>query len=293
MRMQILDQHRLGRHIRQSIDDIVFHSLRIYGKKATDDVGERALSHGVVHARTAQLLKCMDKLMEEDTIRDSYRKAHFLDCVSHELRTPLNAILGFSDILCDEHIYSQLPAEELEECRARGRQGTRDLRHMVSGTLEMWVIGTGQQPVERTTCHLSPLLHGVVRDYKTQVAKGITLRTDFGGNLTPIHTDPILLKRAINLLMDNACKFTREGSITLGARSHTSSTEIFVADTGCGIPADKAETVFGYFEKLDEFVPGIGLGLCLCRTTLRLLDAEVRLDTDYEGGCRFVIKMMA
>jgi signal transduction histidine kinase len=67
--------------------------------------------------------------------------------------------------------------------------------------------------------------------------------------------------------------------------------EISVADTGCGIPEEKAETVFLHFEKVDSFVPGIGLGLSLCRSIITLLKGKVFLDTSYKGGSKFVIQL--
>jgi signal transduction histidine kinase len=67
--------------------------------------------------------------------------------------------------------------------------------------------------------------------------------------------------------------------------------EISVEDTGIGVPPEKAEVIFRHFEKLDEFVPGIGLGLSLCRAILRLLGGEVKLDTAYTGGARFVVSL--
>jgi signal transduction histidine kinase len=64
-----------------------------------------------------------------------------------------------------------------------------------------------------------------------------------------------------------------------------------VADTGCGIPPEKAELIFQHFEKVDSFIPGIGLGLSLCRAIVTLLQGEVFLDTTYNGGSRFVIRL--
>jgi signal transduction histidine kinase len=67
-------------------------------------------------------------------------------------------------------------------------------------------------------------------------------------------------------------------------------TEITVTDTGCGIPPEKADDIFHHFEKVDSFIPGIGLGLSLCRSIITLLRGEVYLDTDYKEGSRFVVR---
>jgi signal transduction histidine kinase len=65
-----------------------------------------------------------------------------------------------------------------------------------------------------------------------------------------------------------------------------------VVDTGCGIPEEKAEEIFQSFAKVDSFVPGIGLGLTLCRSLVRLIGGEVTLDTNYTNGARFVVKLV-
>jgi K+-sensing histidine kinase KdpD len=64
-----------------------------------------------------------------------------------------------------------------------------------------------------------------------------------------------------------------------------------VSDTGCGVPKEKAETIFANFAKLNEFVPGIGLGLSLCRSMVKLLGGSIELDTEYTEGCRFVVTL--
>ena len=100
-----------------------------------------------------------------------------------------------------------------------------------------------------------------------------------------------MLKRVINLLLDNANKYTKKGSITLKASANDEQIILTVEDTGSGIPADAAEHIFERFFKVDSFREGLGLGLPLCRTIINRLGGTVDLDNSYQQGARFVVKI--
>lgn len=100
-----------------------------------------------------------------------------------------------------------------------------------------------------------------------------------------------MLKRIIAALMENAVKYTEEGSITLKASADEQQLRVAIEDTGCGIPADQAENIFGRFVKLDSFKEGIGLGLPLSRKLAEQLDGNVILDTKYTQGARFIVTL--
>ena len=90
-------------------------------------------------------------------------------------------------------------------------------------------------------------------------------------------------------MLENACKYTEKGSITLRASETDQRLCITVEDTGCGIPKKDADKIFERFVKLDSFKEGIGLGLPLSRKLAEQLGGTVKLDTSYTGGARFVI----
>ena len=111
-------------------------------------------------------------------------------------------------------------------------------------------------------------------------SKGITLSTDSH-----------ILQKILVKVLDNAAKFTPQGSITILTRNLDNAFAIVVEDTGPGIPADKADTVFDQFTKLNEFSQGTGMGLTLCRTIIQKLNGRIYVDTSYSGGCRMVIEI--
>ncbi|MDR3858345.1 MULTISPECIES: sensor histidine kinase [Parabacteroides] len=94
-------------------------------------------------------------------------------------------------------------------------------------------------------------------------------------------------------LLNNANKFTNQGSITLSYQPEEEGKImcICVTDTGCGIPADKSEWIFERFTKNDDFIPGSGLGLYLCRLITQRLNGSLKLDTCYTGGARFILRL--
>ena len=94
--------------------------------------------------------------------------------------------------------------------------------------------------------------------------------------------------RVLVALLDNAVKFTSEGTVKLVVRTDVSALRFIVEDTGSGIPAEDAEKIFEPFTKLNNFFDGAGLGLTAARSIARRMGGDVVLDTSYAAGARFV-----
>ena len=92
--------------------------------------------------------------------------------------------------------------------------------------------------------------------------------------------------------IDNAMKFTPEGgSIVMRSTLLDKHLAITIEDTGCGVPQEKADTIFEEFVQLDEFRDGVGIGLPLSRSIVRRLGGDITLDTTYHNGARFVLTL--
>ena len=102
-----------------------------------------------------------------------------------------------------------------------------------------------------------------------------------------VNTYPRMIHIVLNKLLDNAAKFTTEGSITLRLSEEEGQLHFSVIDTGMGIPEDKKEFIFERFSKLDSFSQGIGLGLTIARMIAERLGGTLTLDTSYTGGAKF------
>ena len=106
-----------------------------------------------------------------------------------------------------------------------------------------------------------------------------------------IHTNREALLSILEELLDNANKFTHEGSITIGCRQNDADIIISVSNTGASIPVEARDRIFVAFTKLDSFTEGIGLGLSLSRHIARQLGGDITYDDTYEEGTRFIVKM--
>lgn len=108
-----------------------------------------------------------------------------------------------------------------------------------------------------------------------------------------IQTNCEELRKILNCLLSNACKFADGGTVVVKSllNRSTKQVEISVTDKGEGIPEEDCEKIFNHFYKIDNYTEGIGLGLPLARRTARQLGGDVTLDTNYKDGARFVVTM--
>lgn len=109
---------------------------------------------------------------------------------------------------------------------------------------------------------------------------------------TMLFTNEANLVRALSALLDNAAKFTTEGSVKMIVRAQNGQMQFIVEDTGSGIPAEDTEKIFEPFTKLNNYFDGAGIGLTAARSIARRLNGDVTLDTTYAGpGARFVLAL--
>ena len=119
----------------------------------------------------------------------------------------------------------------------------------------------------------------------------ISVKTNLPDDFT-IHTDREALLSILGELLDNANKFTYRGSITMECSMSDDQTVAFtVSDTGIGIAKDDCERIFTKFTKVNNFTEGVGLGLSLSKQTAQMLGGELTIDTTYQEGSRFILKI--
>ena len=120
--------------------------------------------------------------------------------------------------------------------------------------------------------------------------EGVELRftTNVSDNFK-IRSNTYRLKNALTHLMDNAMKFTELGHVELRCEHNGDRIRFIVTDTGCGIKEEDRDRIFDTFQKGDDFMSGVGLGLPICRRLIHSLGGEVSLDETYTNGARFII----
>ena len=217
-------------------------------------------------------------------------KAAFIQNVSHEVRTPLNIISGFSQVIADPELTDSV--EERQHMSEMMQKSAHQITSLIDEIIGLSLIESTERMRREDTPCINRLLNDFQRDYQDLAKKGVSVKVDttLADDFT-IKTNENMLKRIITALMENAVKYTEEGSITIKASADEKQLRITIEDTGCGIPADQAENIFGRFVKLDSFKEGIGLGLPLSRKLAEQLDGNVILDTKYTQGARFIVTL--
>jgi signal transduction histidine kinase len=140
---------------------------------------------------------------------------------------------------------------------------------------------------------ISDIINKAVHESGISQANYLTFTTEAGEDLKSmmILTNEDALVRAIGAVLDNAGKFTTEGSVKLIVREEGSQIKFIVEDTGSGIPAEDAEKVFEPFTKLNSFFDGAGIGLAAARSIARRLNGDLTLDPEYTTGARFILSV--
>ena len=234
-----------------------------------------------------ELNRAYQRALESDKM-----KTAFIQNMSHEVRTPLNIITGFAQVISDPDLTPT--AEERTHIAHMMLKNTHIITTQIEEMIELSLNENTDEVEKDSNVNISDILSQLVNDYKEMVAEGVSLHLNdalpSGFRAT---TNSRMLHRMVSILLDNASKYTSEGSITVNAMLNDEQhLLITVEDTGCGIPAEEVAHVFERFVKLDTFKEGLGLGLPLCRLIATRMKGTVDLDTTYGGpGSRFVLTL--
>lgn len=209
-------------------------------------------------------------------------KSAFLANMSHELRTPLNAIVGFTKLL------DIVSAEERKEFVRIIGENSEMLLQLISDILDMSRIEAGLLEYNFKEMDVNTLCDGIVKATRLKAKPGVEVLFDQHLPECTIVNDDKRLFQVISNFMNNAVKFTSEGSIKLGYQKvDDAHLRFYVTDTGMGIEPDKIEQVFDRFVKLNSFVHGTGLGLSICKNIITHLGGEIGADSELGKGSTF------
>lgn len=241
--------------------------------------------NGKLMENNRQLEETRAKSMEVDRM-----KTAFVQSVNHEIRTPLNAICGFTQIITSQEAES-LPDRE-DYCR-RITDSTEQLVQMVNEMIDVASFVSGDIKLENTDVKINDVCRSsldvaVLRKVHDNV--DIRFITDFDDNYT-IYTDSMRLGQILQHFLTNAIKNTTYGFVELSCMRNDGHIMFTVTDTGVGIPEHKRASLFEKFVKIDNFKPGLGLGLHVTWHIAKALGGEVGVDVSYHDGARFWLKI--
>jgi signal transduction histidine kinase len=245
-----------------------------------------------VAERTADLVQAKEKAEESDRL-----KSAFLANMSHEIRTPMNAIVGFSSALADPSLNETERRRYIKIIRNR----SDDLLRLINDILDISQIESGNATVIYQDININTLIRELritfeekLKNAKKEVA--LICDTPLEDAAADLVTDPYILRQVLSNLLDNAIKYTPEGSIRFGYEKPDQGTlTCFVADTGVGIdPAHQAQ-IFEHFRQSDrsdqQKYGGTGLGLAICKGSLALLGGTIGVESQPGKGSLFSFRI--
>ena len=211
-------------------------------------------------------------------------KSAFLANMSHEIRTPLNAIVGFSSILAEAD-----QEDDKKEYVSIIENNNTLLLQLIGDILDLSKIEAGTLDFAYSSIDVNGLLHELEQATRLKVqADRVEVNCTPSMSKCIIHSEQNRLRQLMNNFLNNAVKFTTDGSITFGYELQADGfLRFYVTDTGCGIPKDKQDKIFGRFVKLNSFVQGTGLGLSICETIVQKLDGKIGVDSEEGKGATF------
>ncbi len=220
-------------------------------------------------------------------------KTQFLANMSHEFRTPLNAIFGYSEMLAND--VEEMSSESISELIGHIRRSGSHLLSLINDVLDLSKIEAGKIPVELTHFDVAWCVRDTVATTRHLAeANGNDLRIEVDRGVQGLYSDPTKVRQILLNLLSNACKFTRDGSITVtvdqAVRGSCKGVRIQVSDTGIGLDPASLETIFDAFTQAHPSTSreygGTGLGLAITQRFCLLLNGDINVESKHgEGAC--------
>jgi signal transduction histidine kinase len=222
-------------------------------------------------------------------------KGEFLGRMSHQLRTPLNSVLGFTNVLL-KNKKNELGDRDLDFLERIQYNGIH-LLNLVNDLLDLNRIEAGEMTVELTDLDLGSLIEetvGQLDDWGSE--EGVETRVSVPPDLDPVRGDESRLRQVLVNLIENAVKFTEEGSITVRVEAEGSTVrKISVEDTGIGVPPERIKTIFMPFEQADggktRAHQGSGLGLAISSALCEMMEMQLTVESVLGEGSTFTIAL--
>lgn len=282
-----LDSCKLGESFKSELDIEKQYSARL-ARKLEKKVHEleqyKTNLEGIVKVRTNELSQAVEQLTREVEARKEAEKkaqaakdfmADFMATVSHELRTPMTSVMGFAKLIRSD--LKKLLPEHSDESKRKTRifnnlsivsSESERLLELVNGLLDLARVEAGAKTSRNHRIDLSPLTQRVA-DMALALVEGrpVEIVQDMKDELPSVECNPDEILQVLINLLSNAAKYTHSGSITLRTFARDNEVCVQVEDTGVGVDAEKLETIFEKYTRVDadETHIGTGLGLAICR----------------------------
>ncbi|MGA0540031.1 PAS domain S-box protein [Neotabrizicola sp. VNH66] len=252
------------------------------------DAGNGRMNTAISFWDITEELEMTDKLKEALANAEAMSRAKtiFLANMSHEIRTPLNGVLGLAEVLS-----LQIKDPEHSRMIATIRRSGETLLAVLNSILDMSKIEAGKIEIEYVPLRLRDIIQQIETVYAVQAAeKGLDFEVITSDGIDRLRIgDPHRIQQILYNLLNNAIKFSTEGSISLMVSCRPGKPVVFeITDTGVGMTPEQSARVFQSFEQADGTVTrrfgGTGLGLSIVRELVVLMGGEITLDSEAGEG---------
>ena len=273
----------------------------------TNSFFDSAFSMIMVGLLTSVLLMFLNRMYEEENkITQQQKKEieelnraenHFFSSMSHEIRTPINTIIGLNEIILREDI-----SEEVAE-NARNIQGaSKLLLTLINDTLDLSKIKSGKMEIVNVSYETGALFSEIVNMIWIKAKeKGLEFKLQVDPSIpSMLCGDEVRIKQILINLLNNAVKYTSEGSVTLAVRCERQAVNkvrvwYSVEDTGMGVKKENIPYIFNAFRRVDEeknrYIEGTGLGLSIVHQLVELMGGEISVNSVYTKGSKFIVTL--
>ncbi len=220
-------------------------------------------------------------------------KSVFVSNMSHEIRTPMNAIVGLTEVLLRRDRDTE-DKQYLMNIKSSGEA----LLDIINDLLDFSKIEAGKFEIVKDAYDVAQMMRDIEVIGKTRIGdKNVTLVMDIDRQIPKLlYGDGLRIRQVILNIMNNAVKYTEEGTVTLSVRQEACDGEnvqlqVSVADTGQGIRQEDLDGLFDAFTQVDikknQGKEGTGLGLAISRQLVELMGGQLRVESEYGKGSRF------
>jgi PAS domain S-box-containing protein len=276
-------RHKMGHYVNLSSKSVIIRNAS--GKS----IGSLTVSRDITALR-----KYHEELIQAKVEAETGNKlkASFLANISHEIRTPLNSVVGFANLLLSDDLSKATKEEYIDHIN----HNSEKLLQIIGDIIDLSRLESSQIEITYEESSLVEIIGEVIEESRKTIRRNekpiiLNVKNDFGENGDLIFTDRLWLKRVLSHLMDNAIKFTLEGSVELSYAREEENLAFRIKDTGIGI---KKENLLRIFEEFSQEIDGhhrpfegLGVGLTLAKEVIERMGGKIEVQSEKGIGSEF------